>query len=238
MGLGIARPVAAQSDDPRVTQAREAVEAGRFVDARELLRAALADDPDPAIAFNLALMLRETDRPLEAQITFQRILEEEFGPVPDSRRDRVAELLAEVSAELATIVVSVEGADDAVVEIDGAVVGNAPVEHVANPGRHRVVARADGRTSNRRSVDVARGERTRVALRFATMNEADPQADPSPGGEDLTALWVVLGVTAALLAGGGIALGVWFATRDSTAPQPDPLPDGFLGRVETLTVRF
>ena len=82
---------------------RAAAEAGRFAEARDILRAALDAEASPQVAFNLSLMLRETGELVAATEVLQRLLANDYGVLPEERRARVAELLAEVTGQLATL---------------------------------------------------------------------------------------------------------------------------------------
>ncbi len=237
----VASPAAAQPSDESdaIARARDAAAEGRFVEARDLLRGELDRAPRPAVAYNLSLMYRETGELTLARDTLTALLSNDFGPLPDEPRARAAQLLGEVTAGLATLVMTVtEG--EAQLEVDGRIAGvgrpGQPVRHAVDPGPHSVVARwPDG--EDRRMVDATRGESIDVALalpRAAPLPDrpADAPLDDDPDdGEDLTALWVVLGVLGAGAVAGAIAAGVVLGGDGS---EPAAVPDGYVGRFETL----
>ncbi len=219
-------PGGLEAEDP-LGAARAAAEAGRFAEARDLLQAALTVRPSPTVAFNLALMLRETGQLLQACENLRLLEMGRFGPLPDGRRIQVAALLREMAHELSTLEVDIENATGPIqVEIDGRIVarGEHPtLERPIDPGAHSIVVVDErSRVDLRELIEVGRAERRTVVMRF-------PEGLEPVGGDDDGLVWgLVLGGVA--VAATAAVLTVLF-TR---SPEEPPLPDRFVGRVETL----
>ncbi len=239
-----AQPPGSDEDvDTLFDRAREATDAGRHAEARDLLTRALELDPSPAIAFNLALVHRSLGEMIEARALLERLLGGEMGELPEDRRERTREILAQVTAEVGTLLVAIEGVDDAEVRVDGRPEGRvrsaSDLRIAANPGHHIVLVLASGRDPEERDVDVAPGDVESVRVRFGTAPPEHPvgpqppaggptAADVDTGGSAASSPWLWLGV------GAGVAAAVVIVLL-LTLPSSGT-PDGFLGSASTLQI--
>jgi len=173
----------ARADEPNPERARalfgratQALQAGRFAEARDLLRQSLALFPMAATAFNLAVALRGTGETLEATALFERLLGGEHGALTADRRAEIAELLRATRSEIATLRVEVEGARRVDVRVDGELVGTIDdggrLRRRVDAGRHVVLASAEGMVTIEERVSVERGRVARVALRMQPRPDA------------------------------------------------------------------
>jgi hypothetical protein len=229
--------------DVLITAAREAAEAGRLDDAADYLRQALDDTPRPAVAFNLSLVLRDAGKIVEAVEVVDSLLSGRWGDVPPDRQTRAQEIRAELSALIATLVVRVSGAERATLEVDGDPVADAvsgtTLRLQVNPGEHDVRAQAEGMQSITRSVRSISGRSATVSFALEPdrseemiLPATDPVSDAPDEGSGVSP-WIFVAIgAAALLVGGAIALGVVLSGQ-SEDPMA-PLPENYLGRVETL----
>ena len=164
--------VTAHADVPKA-KARELFEegvslmqAGRFAEAGERLRASLAGAPRAPTAFNLAIALRGTGDVLGALDLFQRLESREFGPVGVAEKSQVAALRTECEAEVAHLTVQLPATHGSDVRVDGvalALQGETTTVRV-NPGIHHVTLTAPDIESSDIEVKLARGERRSVVL--------------------------------------------------------------------------
>jgi hypothetical protein len=221
-------PALAQSsrDEQRArelfVEARAAFDDGRYPEARELLEESLGLAPRPASAMNLSRVLRSMGELLAAEASLEELLGGGFGLVEGERRAEATSLLSEVREELGTIAVSVAGALDAEVRIDGVMAGHASpgaaFEVRVDPGDHVVVASGDGARSER-SLSVGPGERREIALEI---DARDVDGDVDDGGSIFSSpwFWIITGV----LIAGGVTTAVIVATEDRAAdPVTDPV---------------
>jgi tetratricopeptide (TPR) repeat protein len=225
--------------DTLTEAAREATAAGQVEEAVRLLREALERAPGAARAFNLSLVLRDAGAIVEAVETIDALLAGRWGALPDDRRLRAEEIRAELATRIATLIIRVSGAERVSLQLDDRAIADA-LEGTAlrlqvDPGRHVVVARADGHDALRREVDAAAGRSVTLALALEPVQSPDPilpPPNPHPAPRDEgsgVSPWIFVAIGAALLIGGGIALGVALSSGgDSQAPET------FVGRAETL----
>jgi hypothetical protein len=199
----------------------DALHAGHASEGRDLLRR--SDDLCPTFAaeFNLAVAHRRTGEPTEAVRLLEALLSRE--DLSSDERERLSEQLDQARRETGAIEIVVSGAPSAEVTIDGVSRGQAsetPLRVIVDPGAHIVSARAG--TEATRRIEVARGATEQLDMRV------EPETHVG-GGEDLTWLWVTLGI-AAIVAAGVITTVVVIDN------QPGVVVDPITGIRETLTI--
>ncbi|RLB51656.1 MAG: hypothetical protein DRJ42_16455 [Deltaproteobacteria bacterium] len=225
------------------TAARDAAAAGHLDAAASLLREALTAAPRRALAFNLTLVLRDAGKFVEAIEVIDELLGGRWGELPDDRRAQADELRSELSGGVATLIIRVSGADRVTLRLDGEPVADAvpgaSLRLQVNPGDHRIEAEADGAVPVTRSIEAAVGRSATVTLALEPANATDPIFSPpdTPGEPDDDGAgvspWVFVAIGVAVLAAGGIALGV--ALGSSGDDPTAGLPPSYLGRAATLT---
>ena len=166
---------------------------GKLEEALERYRIAYDLSPRPKIQLNIATLLLELGRPVDAANAFAEYLVLD-GKDPE-RVPRVRELLRELDAKVGRLEARIEGPGGAV-RLDGRVVGNiddsnrfvlltrvAPGEHIIEVARPRGPG-GSGRTVvvARRSVRVAAGGETAVLLR-AESNTPIPELTDTESSE-------------------------------------------------------
>lgn len=217
-------------------QAREAADAGRLVEARDLLVQLMDSDPSPEAAANLAMVRRGLGELTEAQSLLERLVGGELGELDAERQARATELLRQVRSEVATITVIVHGASTTTaIRLDGRLVGETNAEHrltiACNPGRHMVRAISEGQ-NREREVEVAIGGVASVELRFDPPTPEEVATDPvneeivepvEPPGPNGIAIGVGVGVAVAVAVAVAVVLAV---TLGGDLPKQ---PDGYLG---------
>ncbi|MFK8002729.1 MAG: hypothetical protein AB8H86_24305 [Polyangiales bacterium] len=184
----------------------------------------IALHPTPEARFNRAAALRRVGRLVEARqqlISLRSALDE--GRLATA----VEGELAELNAELPTIMVRVPDADEAEVRIDGLLYGIGGrgnwVATPLDPGSHVVDVREEQR-AGRREIAIRRGEVARVELELDELLGQDPRLLRRRLGVTLAVVVVLLGVAAAVIA------------TQVRAEEPRMLYDeGIVPRVETLS---
>jgi hypothetical protein len=189
-----------------------AVAADRFSRANGLVHA-------PTLLRDLARAQVGLGRLVDAHETYTTILREgvaEDAPAPWVKAVADAKTeLAEVSARLPWITVTVTGPAHPKVTIDGAPIGEASlgVKRPIDPGRHEVRAIADGYHTAKKSVVVKDGESVNVAFELEDAPaDAPPKAEEDAGHVSVATVkapaWfkpVTIGAFA--LGGAGLVLG-------------------------------
>lgn len=190
---------------------------GRFVDAEASYRRAIAIAPDDATSLRLALCLAAEGKQREAADLLAR-LADTSSALTETDRARAEAALADARRELATIDVRVDAG--ALVDLDGAILGAAPIARTlhVDPGLHVVRASRDGYLAAQAAIDARKGHGYVVKLPLLRA-PAEPER-PSPESmrwlSPLESLYgstgqlrgagMILGAT--LLVGGGAALGI------------------------------
>jgi hypothetical protein len=214
-------------------RARVAAEEGRLAEARTLLEAALREEPSPAFAFNLALVLEPMGELVATDALLERLLDGEFGALAGDRRARVEEFRAEVRASLATLDIRTRGSD-VEVRVDGVLRGRTEEGRLSiaiDPGERQLELVAGSERASR-AISIRAGERREVELPIGAAVadriaiDHDPPLDDGDTAWESPWLWTVIGVLA--LGGAGIAIGFAIAGGN------EALPSGFLGEAETL----
>ncbi len=199
--------------------------------------------PHPSILLNLGVARLRTDDPVRAEQDLVRFLSEDVGASPEELAG-AREALGEARTKLATVRVEASPAI-ARVAVDGRAVetvrradpGSVTVvaEVRLKPGRHSVVAEADGYTSSKREVDVtAKSEAfVKVALARTVATPAEPRvvilpvanAPPSTGPKVRTVVgWTLAGLSTAALIAGGITA---FRAKSLSDSYADPSSSRF-----------
>jgi len=154
----------------------EALSTGRFAEARDLFRRSLDITPNAGTAFNLAVALRGTGQTLEALQIFEALLEGEFGRLSRAQRRETERLRREVEAEIAVLHITVRGADDIEVRVDGQRIASAAdgeiVEHRVDPGVRVVTVSAPRRVTQERRVDLERGSSVELEVELELTEDA------------------------------------------------------------------
>ncbi len=172
-----AHAIAGPEDDARreFDAGRAALKTGRFAEARDNFRRALALAPKAPSAFNLGVALRGTGEPVEAVSVFEALLAGSYGELSADQRAQIDALLSETRAEIATLELRVEGAPVAEVRIDGRRVKDLPAGQVhtqaLDPGAYVVSASAPQRLPAEQRIELARGGRSAMTLQLVQPRE-------------------------------------------------------------------
>jgi hypothetical protein len=180
--------------------------------ARTSFEAAWALYPHPSILLNLAIARLHTDDPIRAEQDLVRFLSEDGGASADELAS-AREALAEARSRLGSLRVVVSPAS-ARVTVDGTAVetvrradaaSGVVAEMRIKPGRHAVVAEAEGHVPDRRSVDVAAKAEVAVTIALAVV-EAPPKPPPPPAPSATRDVvgWSLVGLAGAALITGGV----------------------------------
>lgn len=176
--LGLARGASAEEPGAPLEAERHAEAAARFEEGLELagqdrweralraFEASLAAWPTPVAAFNRCLCLRHLERVPEALGCYERFLRDHGGQISDEDRAEANDELRRLGALVAAVTVEVERPETAVVLLDGAEVGAAPLAGrlFLEPGRHSLEARAEGHVPWRRELDLRAGDEITLVL--------------------------------------------------------------------------
>lgn len=204
-------------------EARVDFDAGRFPVARTKLEESLRLAPRTGTAINLARTLRSLGEPLEAEHVLERMLDGEYGELPEDRAGAARDLIVEVRAESVSVRIAFSGRAAASLEIDGRRVGEIGprgVERRLNPGTHRIAVLADDGARDVEEVTLAPGESTDVALMLSAPTEGEDASPPRRGW-----IWAIVGIVVAGAAATAVGLVLRRDERvnDSVFPGVDAL---------------
>jgi hypothetical protein len=197
-----------------------AAAADRFSRADALVHA-------PTLMIDWARALAGLGKLVEAQERYEQIIREGVdAKAPKSWQRALSDAgteLSQLKPRLAWITISVTGAADAHVTIDGLAVPPAAigVRRAVNPGSLEVRVEAQGFLGQKKTVELAEGAEDAVAFNL----EPDPDLQKAPPPEvpppepapvkpaDPTAMYVAFGVSAAGLAVGAVSGGLFLSKR-------------------------
>ncbi len=210
----LAVPVSAQSSDAErlFREGTTALQEGRLPEARVALEASLDLNPHPGTGFNLMMTLTDLNELLAASGLCHRLLDDDFGELGD-RRVQVERLCESLWAEIPVVELTVQGAPEIRLVIDGeaqAVEDGESVTRQLDPGRHVLRVEAPEHEGEERALDLDRRERLSLVLQVVSAADTKRRR-----------IWI-----AALLAGGlvlaGAAIGVGLALRNSGPSEQPP----------------
>lgn len=201
--------------------------------ALEAFRASLAIESRPDTALALAATLQERGALSEAIAFYDRLLSAEYGSLDAAIAGAVQR--ARDAADMNRATLTVVGAEELGVEVDGTRVGIAsseiPLVVRLDPGEHLLRARVDGQLSAPLSVHLRTSERRELTLHAPQRAERVVESRPAilhPPGREVrrprAGPWVLLGSSLAPLAI-GIGTGVAFRRRVDEARDAGNLRD-------------
>jgi hypothetical protein len=213
---------------------RYAEAADRFGRADALVHA-------PTLTLDWARSLVGLGQFVEAQERYELIIREGVdNKAPPSWQRALSDAKAELAAlrpRLSWITITVAGAGDAHVSIDGVAVPAAAigVRRAINPGSHDFAATANGYLSSSKTLTLAEGQEGSVALELQVdpnQQQVVPVLDTpqpvqvvvSPATRNRTPAYVAFGVGAAGLVVGGVSGVLWLGKR-ATLKENCPTPD-------------
>ncbi len=157
-------------------EADAALTAGRFAEARDLLRRSLGLYPHVASGFNLAVAYRGTGEIRAAIRTLDELLDGTYGALDGAQRAQARALRGEVEAELGTLRIALAGPARAEIRVDGTRVGDledgGALEWRVDPGPRLVTASAERHRTVEERVEVARGQTHTITLRPTLTEDA------------------------------------------------------------------
>jgi len=118
---------------------------GSYEAALQEFNAAYAISPQFSVLYNIGQAQMALDHPSQAIEVFARYLSDGKDRIAAARRQRVEELMAALSARLATLSITTDR-PGAHISIDGRDVGPTPLTEAArvDPGTHTVLAKVEG----------------------------------------------------------------------------------------------
>lgn len=220
---------------------RYAEAADRFGRADALVHA-------PTLTLDWARSLVGLGQFVEAEERYELIIREGVdAKAPASWQRALSDAKTELAAlkpRLSWVTITVAGAGDAHVMIDGLPVPPASigVRRPINPGTHEFMVSANGYLSSRKSLSLSEGQEASVALELQVdpnQRPAEPLPDtPSqvevittaPPPRNRTPAYVAFGVGAAGLVVGGVSGALWLGKRSTLkehCANPDECPPEF-----------
>jgi hypothetical protein len=204
-------------------QAQQAFDAGNFAESEKLWQAAANLYPAaPTLTLGLARTQTKLGKFVAAQESYNRIIREQTqNPNPSPAfKDALAKAQEEVgavSAKVANVVITVEGATSPTVTIDGAPISAAGLglRRPVDPGQHTVKAEAQGYKAAETTFQVAEAGSAEAKLKLEKNPDA-PVAETAPAQTSEKPAVAVstekssnktLAIVALGVGGAGIALG-------------------------------
>lgn len=204
----------------------------RYQEAIELYEKAYGLDPDPVLLFNIAYLYEKQGKLFEAVRGYELTLDAETSaPQRRDTESRLEQLRPRAPGRLA-----LDGTPPgARVLVDGRSVGVLPTSSLELPaGDHELRVTSDGFLPEGRTVKLVPGRESTLTFALTAAPASPPPVEGGPAtpeepvekaaeadGDD-TLTWVLVGVGAAVLVGGGIAAGVLLQPGDPAGP---PTPD-------------
>lgn len=217
-------PSVARADEAaeKFQRALELFDEGRCDEALPLFESAFAATESPNARLYVARCLAQLGRLPEAYRAMKGTVDVAREKAADDdryvkTRDAAAAELAELEPRVGKLVVALtEAPEGATIEVDGAVLAEADrgVPFPVDPGAHEVVARAPGKQTVTREIEIAAGETKTVALLLPDAAVDEPVAvDEGSGGPTLSGVQIG-GIVVGVLGLGGLAT---FAATGSMA---------------------
>lgn len=149
----------------------EAMNEGRFGEARDLFRRSLSLFPNSGTAFNLAVALERTGELVEAVGVFDALREEAFGPLQRAQLGEVERLRASADEGVGVLTLTLPEAIEGIeVRVDGEVYELGPIR--LDPGTHVVLATAPLHEPHEQRIEIERGGRRAISLSLELAREA------------------------------------------------------------------
>jgi hypothetical protein len=193
---------------------------GKFDEALAAFVSSYRLEQQPVVLLNIGMCQKVLGDLVAAHGTLTRYLEE-AGPTAQGELVDSARLaLEELEAATGTLALQLDPRD-ATVLLDGEALGTpaagAPVRLL--PGRHEVEVRAEGRATDRQTVELGSGEAVRLVVRLVepggTAAPVGPVEPPDDGTSGLAVgAWVGVGVAAAAAVGATITGSLGLVARD------------------------
>lgn len=136
---------------------------GRWQDALHEFEQARAIQATAPVLYNLGLAQRAVGRLRDARETFRELVAQHGARLSADRRTEIQGYLTELDGAVARIELTVSP-ESATVTVDGARVTARSVE--VDPGRHEVVAEAEGHQRAQRQIELRRGGSAVIDLRL------------------------------------------------------------------------
>jgi hypothetical protein len=204
-------------------EAKERIRAGELAAARDLLERSLELSPNPASAFNLAVVLRAMGRAVEAGDYLEALSGGRFGELTAREEAEIERLSSQVDEEVARIVLTTEAVGAVRASIDGDGVGvidpSTEATRRVDPGDHVVEAWTEDGRHFREELSVVRGDYRTIALAFPDAPATGDDADTGTTVFESPWFWVITGVVVAA----GVAVTVVLATTASPDRVEDPV---------------
>jgi hypothetical protein len=220
-----ATPAAAQfAPDPRA-EAKQHFDRGVLLFQDEQYEASAVEfrrayelSPHFEVLYNLGMAYAAFGKPVEAADTLQQYLDDGAAKVPTDKRTAALDELARQKQRIARLTIRVS-TDGAVVEVDDVKVGTSPLREPVRVGvgRRRITVRGQGFRPVTREESVAGEEHRSIEITLEVEGPAPPPVDDPAKRDAATATapslegpgawpWVVVGVSGAMMAGGGVLL--------------------------------
>jgi hypothetical protein len=221
------------------TQAQAAFEAGNFAESEKLWIAARDLFNAPTLTLGLARTQVKLGKLVAASESYNRMIREHgdnpnLSPTFKEALENAKTEVAQVSGRIASVVISVEGAPNPQVTIDGQNVpaSSLGMKRPVDPGQHVVKAEAPGFTPAETSFQVAEAGSAQATVKLekaATTGTQTPGSDNGTGaqggtkGGDKTLAFVAFGVGGAGLVFGAVT---GFLALGKHGDLKDKCPDG------------
>jgi len=223
---GRAEPPQADREKQRTALYQEGLkhaEAARWDEAVKLFRAVVAIRSAPRVRFTLGQAEEKSGRLASAKASYLQALEEARQKGDEEAAGAAGEALAAIERRVPRVVLRLPaGVDDVAVQVDGQAVAAPDAAVDLDPGEHRLVVQASGRTTFVKTLVATEGRTTELDVRLdpiaggATMDHAagggtapvEDSASDDDGGDAWgppVGAWVLGGVGLAA-AGAGLAV--------------------------------
>lgn len=249
VGSAFAEPSAADRATARslATEGYWALHDKRYAEAADRFGRADSLVHAPTLTLDWARSLVGLGQFVEAQERYELIIREGVdSKAPPSWQRALSDAKAELAAlrpRLSWVTITVAGAGDAHVTIDGVAVSAAAVgvRRAINPGPHDFAATANGYLGTNKTLTLAESQEGSVALELQVdpnQQQAQPVLDAPPAAQvvvppptrNRTPAYVAFGVGAAGLVVGGVSGALWLgkhSTLKANCPTPDTCPAGY-----------